>query len=116
MHSPGKADLNVYAYVGGHVLKNTDPLGLAETATESTCATSQCDGPAENVTLPPPKEPLTLAEVMIEGKVAQRTGHPQAARQAEARETPPGELLGDSFEEAYSPGYVAGKDLARTAL
>ncbi len=28
MHAPGQADLNVYAYVHGAVLKNTDPLGL----------------------------------------------------------------------------------------
>ena len=28
MHAPGKADLNVYAYVHGQVLQNVDPLGL----------------------------------------------------------------------------------------
>ena len=28
IHAPGEADLNVYAYVSGSVLKNVDPLGL----------------------------------------------------------------------------------------
>lgn len=28
VHSPGRADLNLYAYVGGRVLQCTDPLGL----------------------------------------------------------------------------------------
>src|SRR5690606_23797525 len=30
IHSPGEADLNLYAYVHGTVLKSVDPLGLAE--------------------------------------------------------------------------------------
>ena len=30
IHAPGEADLNVYAYVSGSVLKNVDPLGLKE--------------------------------------------------------------------------------------
>ena len=29
VHAPGEADLNLYAYVSGSVLKNVDPLGLA---------------------------------------------------------------------------------------
>jgi len=28
VHAPGKADLNLYAYVSGQVLQNTDPVGL----------------------------------------------------------------------------------------
>jgi RHS repeat-associated protein len=32
VHVPGSADLNLYAYVTGRVLKSTDPLGLAPTA------------------------------------------------------------------------------------
>src|SRR5690606_15242019 len=30
IHAPGQADLNVYAYVSGHILKSVDPLGLDE--------------------------------------------------------------------------------------
>jgi RHS repeat-associated protein len=30
VHSAGEADANLYAYVSGHALKNTDPLGLEE--------------------------------------------------------------------------------------
>jgi RHS repeat-associated protein len=30
VHSPGKADLNIYAYIKGTILKATDPLGLEE--------------------------------------------------------------------------------------
>jgi len=32
IHAPGEADLNVYAYVSGSILKNVDPLGLEEEA------------------------------------------------------------------------------------
>jgi RHS repeat-associated protein len=32
IHAPGQADLNVYAYVSGSVLKNVDPVGLEEKA------------------------------------------------------------------------------------
>jgi len=31
VHAPGKADLNLYAYVSGRVLQNVDPLGLDPT-------------------------------------------------------------------------------------
>jgi RHS repeat-associated protein len=34
VHGPGKADLNLYAYVSGRVLQNVDPLGLESTAGE----------------------------------------------------------------------------------
>jgi hypothetical protein len=34
MHSPGKADLNLYAYVSGRALQNVDPLGLDPSAGE----------------------------------------------------------------------------------
>jgi len=32
IHAPGEADLNIYAYVSGSILKNVDPLGLEEEA------------------------------------------------------------------------------------
>jgi RHS repeat-associated protein len=35
IHAPGEADLNVYAYVSGSILKNVDPLGLEEEAASS---------------------------------------------------------------------------------
>jgi RHS repeat-associated protein len=35
VHAPGEADLNLYAYVSGSVLKNVDPLGLEEKSTDS---------------------------------------------------------------------------------
>jgi hypothetical protein len=36
VHAPGEADLNLYAYVSGAVLKNVDPLGLEPTKGEQT--------------------------------------------------------------------------------
>jgi len=30
VHAPGEADFNLYAYVSGAVLKNTDPIGLTD--------------------------------------------------------------------------------------
>jgi len=35
IHAPGEADLNVYAYVSGGILKNVDPLGLEEDQTQN---------------------------------------------------------------------------------
>ena len=35
IHAPGEADLNVYAYVSGSILKNVDPLELEEEAASS---------------------------------------------------------------------------------
>ena len=44
MHAPGKADLNLYAYVSGRTLVATDPIGL--TSTQDGCATSTQPEPA----------------------------------------------------------------------
>ena len=38
IHAPGEADLNLYAYVSGSVLKNVDPLGLEEKAASTPAA------------------------------------------------------------------------------
>ena len=43
MHAPGEADLNLYAYVHGTVLKSVDPLGLAEGENSSQEAAPQAD-------------------------------------------------------------------------
>jgi hypothetical protein len=50
VHAPGKADLNLYAYVRGLVLKATDPQGLADDGTQSFCATQACFAEDEAVT------------------------------------------------------------------
>src|SRR5690606_2225484 len=44
VHAPGEADLNLYAYVSGAVLKNVDPLGLEAEAAD-TAATLNPDAP-----------------------------------------------------------------------
>jgi RHS repeat-associated protein len=41
VHSPGKADLNVYAYVHGRILVATDPTGLDSNGTFPTILTSE---------------------------------------------------------------------------
>jgi RHS repeat-associated protein len=38
VHTPGNADFNLYAYVLGQVLQNTDPLGLQDTKPETAVA------------------------------------------------------------------------------
>ena len=46
VHAPGEADLNLYAYVSGHVLKSVDPLGLQGQSPNTTAqqkATQQFD-------------------------------------------------------------------------
>jgi RHS repeat-associated protein len=57
VHSPGAADLNLYAYVKGAVLKATDPLGLADCP-----AGNQCDSGGQGTSGNPPggasEEPL----------------------------------------------------------
>ena len=49
VHAPGEADLNLYAYVSGAVLKNVDPLGLEETV--SVASVEQHAGGSQTVTL-----------------------------------------------------------------
>ena len=42
IHAPGEADLNVYAYVRGLILKNVDPLGLSDVEGGGACANQSC--------------------------------------------------------------------------
>ena len=42
MHAPGEADLNLYAYVSGQVLKNVDPLGLQDVPAAPGRPSSRC--------------------------------------------------------------------------
>lgn len=51
MHAPGEADLNLYAYVTGAVLKNVDPLGLEETSTSK--STEQTSSSPNDVMIVP---------------------------------------------------------------
>jgi RHS repeat-associated protein len=44
VHAPGQADLNLYAYVSGGVLTNTDPLGLEKEAPNWFIATIEAIG------------------------------------------------------------------------
>ena len=44
VHGPGKADLNVYAYVHGEVLQNVDPLGLQDQHAQAKDLTRIYDG------------------------------------------------------------------------
>jgi len=62
VHAPGSADLNLYAYVHGGVLKNVDPLGLEEDeanqvsfeANQSDAKTGQAADAAGHVEIPGP--------------------------------------------------------------
>lgn len=45
IHAPGEADLNVYAYVSGSILKNVDPLGLQSTDPVSSGGASSTEAP-----------------------------------------------------------------------
>jgi RHS repeat-associated protein len=62
VHAPGKADLNLYAYVHGRVLVAVDPVGL-----ESSQGASGGDPPPPD---PPQKGVIVLAEVQVYGRVA----------------------------------------------
>jgi RHS repeat-associated protein len=56
VHAPGAADLNLYAYVSGSILKDTDPLGLFPGLTR----------------LPPPKLPRSVTVVRSGGVASDR--------------------------------------------
>src|SRR6185503_17899586 len=60
VHAPGKADLNLYAYVRGAVLKATDPLGLVDDFGHQTAPRppATASGPE---TPPAPEKPPTTA-------------------------------------------------------
>jgi len=47
VHAPGEADLNLYAYVHGAVLKSVDPLGLAEEGSGGASALDENGGGME---------------------------------------------------------------------
>src|SRR5690606_37478095 len=47
IHAPGQADLNVYAYVSGSILKNVDPLGLDKLNTDEAAESTDADGNRE---------------------------------------------------------------------
>ena len=47
VHAPGEADLNVYAYVSGSVLRNVDPLGLDRLNTDEAAETTDSEGNRE---------------------------------------------------------------------
>ena len=50
IHAPGEADLNVYAYVSGGILKNVDPLGLEEqTVDAANAGGASAADPAEHM-------------------------------------------------------------------
>ena len=74
IHAPGEADLNVYAYVSGSVLKNVDPLGLQQTSADapaSEAGNTPNSSQSSNV--------VTLPEIQIHGSVPSGSGKDEAA-------------------------------------
>jgi RHS repeat-associated protein len=56
IHSPGQADLNLYAYVAGRVLANTDPVGLDGCPTGQECSEAGTDHPSADADRTEPEE------------------------------------------------------------
>jgi hypothetical protein len=87
MHAPGKADLNLYAYVHGSVFKNTDPMGLDDEPQQATKTYEPSKDSTETNTVitfsdatihaMPPK-----AAVSDEDKIADGLGVPRGAGQS----------------------------------
>jgi RHS repeat-associated protein len=76
VHAPGEADLNLYAYVSGAVLKNVDPVGLKDTEApvdktpdqvevqaiiDNAVTQNQLDGCGENASCGPTKGEREIA-------------------------------------------------------
>ena len=78
IHAPGEADLNVYAYVSGSILKNVDPLGLEE---ETVDAANSGGAPAAD-----PAEHMGTGHerASSDGSYLEATSDPEAAREGVA--------------------------------
>lgn len=62
VHQPGEADLNLYAYVKGGVLRNVDPLGLSDTKVVANSA------PLTQVQEKPPGKPNPTGAGDVDGE------------------------------------------------
>lgn len=130
MHSPGEADLNLYAYVSGQVLKNVDPLGLAHSECELTVgsnASSESAGAADVqsapvATSPPPRASSAPAPTgPVQGPPADAAtpyappapeiGLPEGSAMAESASRPEqGKMVGvQSALAQIPPPYEIGK-------
>ena len=93
VHAPGSADLNLYAYVSGQLLRATDPTGLTAVENQGSQgnsaagdSTQRTEKPAEPAAPPPApsgaegssggegKGSVTLPEMRIEGRVSGQHG------------------------------------------
>lgn len=84
VHAPGEADLNVYAYVKGAVLKAIDPIGLQDQCPNGSCheATDAAPSPVEEIEAATPSEDEQL-ESYLEGIQAQQELEAAEAETAE---------------------------------
>jgi RHS repeat-associated protein len=67
VHAPGEADLNLYAYVSGTVLRNVDPVGLS-CPKDSTCNEGAAGSQSADADRDTPEEKAREAERRAEGK------------------------------------------------
>jgi RHS repeat-associated protein len=67
VHAPGQADLNLYAYVSGTVLKNIDPLGLEEEAPGAGGASGAGPSGAEGAPSGPEPDELSYLDACADG-------------------------------------------------
>ncbi len=83
VHAPGEADLNLYAYVSGAVLKSVDPVGLANGESSSFCATASCSGDGESVSMADGNAPQAGVPAAESGSTFVPPPHPDRAERAQ---------------------------------
>jgi RHS repeat-associated protein len=78
IHSPGAADLNLYAYVRGAALKAIDPLGLQEAPSPQDIPDGGYPAPTDMAT-PGGKGVVNVTEIVISAKPRPKQAAPAAA-------------------------------------
>ncbi|CAN5181222.1 hypothetical protein BH09MYX1_BH09MYX1_43600 [soil metagenome] len=109
VHSPGEADLNLYAYVHGAVLKATDPMGLEESgkpAPESGSNNSSADlnGLRQAVGLATGSKESLVRQIAARLPPSAPTGPPRALSPATKPPAPEGMTLFEAYSKYVKTG------------
>ncbi len=114
VHAPGEADLNLYAYVHGGVLRAIDPVGLEDKPGSADAGAPAANGGSTEVGGAPVEDSgphIRLNELTIVGTVpakAAPSSAPTGVAPTGGGASAPQTTFNDFFDDAPSPRVVAG--------